>query len=84
MSRRCFSSLGPCRQHTQARNSFRQLPRTISHLLDDGNASLDSEVAVSGWVRSIRKQKAVAFVSVNDGSSVDSMQVVVPSVFAQE
>ena len=32
---------------------------------------------VSGWVRSVRRQKAVAFVDLADGSSGGGMQVVV-------
>ncbi len=34
-------------------------------------------VVLSGWVRSVRDSKQVAFVMVNDGSCMDSLQVVV-------
>jgi len=36
-------------------------------------------VVSSGWVRSVRDSKQVAFVMVNDGSCMDSLQVVVDS-----
>lgn len=86
MSRRCFSSLGVRRYRQQAQpgNTIKQLPHTISRLLNDESTSFGSEVTVSGWVRSIRKQKAVAFVTVNDGSSVNSMQVVAPRDLVRE
>ncbi len=35
------------------------------------------DVVVEGWLRTIRKSKGVAFLEVNDGSSLDSLQVVV-------
>lgn len=43
-----------------------------------GGASLDSQVMVQGWLRSRRDSKAgISFLSVNDGSCFDSIQVVV-------
>ncbi len=39
------------------------------------HAPLDSVARVRGWVRSVRKQKGLTFVEVNDGSSVKSIQV---------
>jgi asparaginyl-tRNA synthetase len=38
---------------------------------------MGSTVTVNGWVRSVRDQKAFAFVDVNDGSSLAGLQVVV-------
>lgn len=64
--------------------SLKQLPRTIRSLLDESGAALGSTVTVNGWVRSIRRQKAIAFITVNDGSSVNSIQVVAPREVAQE
>ncbi len=37
----------------------------------------DSEAKVSGWIRSIRKNKAFSFIVLNDGSSVDTLQIIV-------
>ena len=36
-------------------------------------------IRIEGWVRTVRKQKSVAFLDVNDGSSVKGCQVVVPA-----
>ncbi|XP_006077461.1 probable asparagine--tRNA ligase, mitochondrial isoform X3 [Bubalus bubalis] len=38
-------------------------------------------VKVQGWIRSIRSQKEVLFLHVNDGSSLESLQVVADSSF---
>ncbi|KAI9319699.1 hypothetical protein BX666DRAFT_1915348 [Dichotomocladium elegans] len=49
--------------------------RTIRSLLDP-NVAQESNVSVRAWVRSVRKQKQVAFVNVNDGSSMKGMQAI--------
>ena len=38
----------------------------------------EEEVVVKGWVRTVRKQKTLAFVEVNDGSSLSGIQCVLP------
>ena len=49
----------------------------ISELFTSG--AIDSTVSIAGWVRSRRDSKAgLSFVAVNDGSSFDSVQAVVP------
>jgi len=35
-------------------------------------------VQIFGWVRTLRKQKSISFLEVNDGSSVKSLQIVAP------
>lgn len=46
--------------------------------LKDAGASVAGQVMeVRGWVRSVRNQKTFSFVEVNDGSSMQSLQVVV-------
>ncbi|XP_035766154.1 probable asparagine--tRNA ligase, mitochondrial [Neolamprologus brichardi] len=42
-------------------------------------AELGSNIKVQGWVRSVRAQKANVFLHVNDGSSLQSLQVVASS-----
>lgn len=37
--------------------------------------------SLQGWVRSVRSQKEVLFLHVNDGSSLESLQVVADSSF---
>ena len=36
----------------------------------------ESEISVSGWVRTKRQSKNVSFITLNDGSTVNSLQVV--------
>lgn len=54
--------------------SSRQKTQSIAELLESGAAAED--VQVDGWVRSVRKQKRIAFAAVGDGSTVDSVQAV--------
>ena len=48
--------------------------RTIRSLLDTTQDK--SNVAVRAWIRSVRKQKQVAFANINDGSSLKGMQAI--------
>jgi len=41
------------------------------------SASIDNEVLVKGWVRTKRGNKNVAFVALNDGSTINNLQVVI-------
>lgn len=63
-------------------------PSTTSSSLDSSNSitkrvktvnavASDETVSIKGWVRTIRKQKTLAFVEVNDGSSLSGIQCVV-------
>ena len=47
----------------------------ISDLLKTGNAGV--EVNVRGWVRTRRSSKQVAFVALNDGSTINNVQIVI-------
>ena len=49
---------------------------SIADLLEHGPAT--EHVTVQGWVRSVRKQKKVAFVTVGDGSTVSNLQATMP------
>lgn len=42
-------------------------------------AELGANVKVQGWVRSVRPQKTNLFLHVNDGSSLQSLQIVASS-----
>lgn len=61
-----------------------ELRRTkISTLLQTD--SFDREVLVKGWVRTKRGNKHVNFIALNDGSSINSMQVVAdPTVISED
>lgn len=48
---------------------------TIKDLIKENKT--DSEAKVSGWIRSIRKNKAFSFIVLNDGSSVDTLQIII-------
>ncbi len=39
-------------------------------------ANQSAEICVKGWVRSVRRGKGVSFIALNDGSSFDSLQLV--------
>lgn len=54
----------------------------IANLLER-DASSD-QVEVNGWVRSVRKQKRIAFAALGDGSTIDSIQAVLKPEQAAE
>jgi len=54
---------------------FTKLPSTIRDLLH-GAVPLETNVVAQGWIRSVRRQKQIAFAKVNDGSSLSSLQAV--------
>lgn len=43
---------------------------------DGGRSLIGSTITVCGWVRTVRAQKSVAFMKINDGSTFHEMQVV--------
>ena len=52
-------------------------PRTkVNNLLNKPNKHLQQTVTLSGWVKTVRKQKTQAFLNLNDGSNLKGMQVV--------
>ncbi|KAJ7623203.1 asparaginyl-tRNA synthetase [Roridomyces roridus] len=51
-----------------------RLPPTIRQILSSSQA--DEQVTVTGWVKSIRKQKRIAFGVLSDGSSAVGLQAV--------
>ena len=48
----------------------------ISDLLAAGSGTTDRQATVTGWVRSLRSSKEVAFIVLNDGSNPTGIQVV--------
>ncbi|MDE5846409.1 MAG: asparagine--tRNA ligase, partial [Muribaculaceae bacterium] len=50
---------------------------TVKALLADPDKYIGTEVDVKGWVRSRRGNKNVAFIALNDGSSIKNVQIVV-------
>ncbi|MGZ3809972.1 MAG: OB-fold nucleic acid binding domain-containing protein, partial [Bacteriovorax sp.] len=41
---------------------------------------IDTEATVKGWIRSVRNSKKFSFIVLNDGSSQDSLQIIVDAV----
>lgn len=66
--RRCSSA--PCPKRAVAAKLLR-----VHEALEFPNPTGD-DIKVQGWVRSVRSQKGVLFVHINDGSSLESLQVV--------
>ena len=57
--------------------------RQTTKAILSGDVALKSEVTVTGWVRSKRDSKSgISFLDINDGSSFDGVQVIVPSDLA--
>lgn len=59
---------------------------TIADVLKRLNGDFKSDqarITVNGFVRSVRKQKHVAFAIIGDGSSLDSLQAVLSPVQAE-
>ncbi|KAI8627105.1 asparaginyl-tRNA synthetase [Xylariaceae sp. FL1651] len=54
-------------------------PTTVSGLLDSKPSDAVKNVQIDGYVRSVRAQKRHHFVSLGDGSSLESLQAVVPA-----
>ncbi|KAI8998674.1 asparaginyl-tRNA synthetase [Trametes punicea] len=66
--RRCFSSAAS------------SLPPTIRQLLASSTTAPETAIQVNGWVKSIRRQKKVAFAVISDGSSEPGLQAVFTDV----
>lgn len=47
---------------------------SLARLLDQESAI--GETQVNGWVRSVRKQKKIAFAAIGDGSTMEPLQAV--------
>jgi asparaginyl-tRNA synthetase len=50
------------------------LPKTIRFQLLTNE--VDKEITVKGWVKSVRKQKNLIFIELNDGSQFDNLQLI--------
>ena len=53
-----------------------RLPRTINQLLTSPDISPAAPINVNGWIKSVRRQKNIAFAIINDGSSNHGLQAV--------
>src|SRR6516164_5224609 len=55
----------------------------ISRILLDDAVAVGSNVVIAGWVRTVRSSKEIAFIEVNDGSTMKNIQGVIqnPAAF---
>jgi asparaginyl-tRNA synthetase len=53
-------------------------PQILKRVKTSEAAITDEDISIKGWVRTVRKQKTLAFVEVNDGSSLSGIQCVLP------
>lgn len=53
-------------------------PQILKRVKTKEAAPTEEDVAIKGWVRTVRKQKTLAFVEVNDGSTLSGIQCVLP------
>jgi asparaginyl-tRNA synthetase len=49
---------------------------SISSLYKDYKSLLNTQIAVNGWVRTIRDSKTFGFIELNDGSCLKNLQIV--------
>jgi len=54
---------------------FRRHRVRVKELLTGGSAAIGTKVTVSGWVRTLRAQASFSFLSVNDGSCLAELQL---------
>lgn len=58
---------------------FKRKRTLISELFKASNNFLNTSVTVCGWIQTVRKQTELVFISLNDGSSSDKLQIVISS-----
>jgi asparaginyl-tRNA synthetase len=49
----------------------------VKHLLSQSDEYIQKQIIVKGWIRTKRGNKAVAFLALNDGSTIHNIQIVV-------
>ena len=58
---------------------FKRKRTLVNDIFTGSNKFLEEELIVCGWVQTVRKQTDLIFVSINDGSSADKLQIVISS-----
>ena len=49
----------------------------IAHTLSKGNYWINKEIDINGWIANCRVQTNIIFISLNDGSSLENLQIVI-------
>ncbi|XP_044141288.1 probable asparagine--tRNA ligase, mitochondrial isoform X1 [Bufo gargarizans] len=72
-----FSVLGRCPwRHCHRRHSTAATKLSVREALVANVEEGSKNIKIQGWVRSVRSQKEVLFLHVNDGTSLESLQIV--------
>lgn len=74
--------LAPARARCPTSRTAVRLASSVARLL--ARPRQGERVCVDGWVRSVRKQKRIAFAALGDGSTLSPLQVVLPPDLAKE
>ncbi|KAK9471002.1 uncharacterized protein V1510DRAFT_421360 [Dipodascopsis tothii] len=74
--RAALSTAAPVEPASKVPSEYTALPRTVGDLLAAGADLVGSKVVVHGWVRTVRRQKRIAFAAVSDGSTSQAAQIV--------
>ena len=51
--------------------------KQLSHLLDNPDAHIGHKHQVKGWIRNVRKQSEMVFVTMYDGTTITSLQLII-------
>jgi hypothetical protein len=80
MSRSAASFAAAARRLISTSDSFNPhaISITVKSALDSKPSSPSSAIRIQGWVRSVRRQKQLAFIEVCDGSTSSAIQIVLP------
>lgn len=74
-----ISSVAPSRSFQLNMSTVAAAGATTARRVKTAEAEVsDEQVSIKGWVRTVRKQKTLAFVEVNDGSNLSGIQCVLP------
>ena len=52
---------------------------SVKNILQENNLESNDVIQINGWARKVLKQKLTSFIHLDDGSSVQRLQVVVPN-----
>ena len=69
---------------SQPATSVAQLLKSATTDAPASSSSRDGAVTLNGFVRTVRKQKRVAFAAISDGSSLEAVQAVLTPEQAKE
>ena len=55
----------------------------IKYILKEGK--INSEIIIKGWIRTFRESKNISFITLNDGTTIKNLQIIVePKILNQK